>query len=92
MVVFKFIVLRLHPTISLGVNNILPCLPLCGSTYHITFYMEATTDQLSGFPAPWEGIDVQRIDRNYGSHAVAAIFMPIVHKTLLKWAACVQMH
>jgi hypothetical protein len=47
--------------------------------------METTTDQFSGFPAPdWEGIDVLRIDRYYGSHALAAIFVPIVHKTFLK--------
>lgn len=55
MFVSKFIILRLHLTIPLGADNILLCLTLYGSTYHLTYYMEATTDQLSGFPAPLLG-------------------------------------
>jgi hypothetical protein len=85
MVVFKFIILRLHLTIPLGANNILPCLPFAGApgTFHLfgSYYRPAF--RLSG-ALIGEGIDVQRFDRSYGSHAVAAIFVPIVHKTFLK--------
>ena len=54
MVVFKFIILRLHLTIPLGANNIYRAYPLREHISHY-IYLEATTDQLSGFPAPLLG-------------------------------------